>query len=299
MGIFFALRSALRPALTYTLQPYLKMHKPDGTFDKLAPAVKFDVSQRSARAVFAVYFVFSAILTMWSLRNKRNTKSKEDESRNQNLIFSEQSDTCRRLVGQFLGFLAADTVDVLILNKKFGVWQGDIFIHHALGLALFLYALVAKRAQTILSYVSIAELLVPCGVALWWMKATNSSQVSMKLIRVLGIIVLTMVRFPLFMNGARAIWLSPTQSMFPVDDEIYNQEKSTEEQPIKNQTILEHVKRFLLKKDSLLADIVHGNYNKLSGKCIPESIVFTLSIMTGLGLDYRWTKLYFDGLFSK
>jgi len=308
VGISFALRSALRPALTYTLQPYLKMQKPGGVTERLAPAVKFDVSQRSARAVFAMYFVFSALFTMASLKNKKNNlHTKEDEGPQENLVFSEQHGVCRRLVAQFFGFIAADTLDVLILNKKFGVFQGDIMVHHVVGLALFAYALLKQRAHTLLSYIAVAELLVPCGVALWWLKATNASNTSLKLVRVLGLIVLTMIRFPLFMWGARAMWLSRSQSLFPDDDERIERRESSsapsdpnhEAEAQEKPTLLQKLKKQFIQPDSLMSHIVEGEYGKLSSKCLPETTVFSLSVLCALALDYRWTKLYWDGLFPK
>eukprot|EP00013_Stygamoeba_regulata_P025185 CAMPEP_0177646862 /NCGR_PEP_ID=MMETSP0447-20121125/9994_1 /TAXON_ID=0 /ORGANISM="Stygamoeba regulata, Strain BSH-02190019" /LENGTH=307 /DNA_ID=CAMNT_0019149411 /DNA_START=135 /DNA_END=1058 /DNA_ORIENTATION=- len=294
-GIFFALRSALRPALTYTLQNYLKMHKPDGTIERLAPSVKFDVSQRSARAVFAIYFVVSALFTMWNLNEQhKKVGGKEESLPSQNLMFNEKNDTCRRLVSQFLGFLAADTMDIVILQRKFNVFQADIMVHHLIGLVLFTYSLFARKATTLLSYVAIAELLVPCGVLLWWLKATNQSTLYLKLVRVLGLVVLSCVRFPLFTWALRCMWLSRTQSLFPVDDKrtaAVNAEKNKEDTAESKESLI----RKVVMKDSMLDMLLSGKKTQ----SLPTTVVFTLATMCGLGLDYRWTKLYLDGLFTK
>lgn len=235
-------------------------------------AIRFDIMQRSCRAAFALYFVVKAakIVLSGQLLRKQDDQGRPTALVEQHDIWAAATPESQRLIGQFLGFMLADTLDLFTFFCKHSVLQSDILIHHILGLVFYGRSWLRRRGHVMASELLICELLVPCGVLLWWLRALGKpNSKALNAVQILGLLVLLLCRLPILLNILRRIW---------IDD-------GTCESSDNN---------LVRRRD-------HKTFPwRLNKHCLSaESICHSLATLFALGLDQFWCRLYLQGLMSK
>lgn len=292
MAVAFGMRTVLRPTLSLLLNPFMYTTHPDGRLEKWSPAVRFDVTQRASRATFAVFYVIKAVMAILKEYRKRRSealKEKGEEGQQcASLLHHYNADTKAILCG-FLGFAVADTMDVFTLWGKYGVRQLDIIQHHVVMIAVYLYSVLRYRMNWTGIFGILTEVLVPCGVVLWWLRAYNSNPALLKLVRVIGLTILWCWRAPLFIKTLKTMWMSRNQDSF---EELLGQKKKPAD------AVDAPAQEPKVYPGSLLKAVLTGNLKGMRDKNLLEVLPVSLSVLFGLYLDYGWAQLYLQGLRS-
>jgi len=292
MAVAFGMRTVLRPTLSLLLNPFMHTTHPDGRLEKWSPAVRFDVTQRASRATFAVFFIIKAVRAILSEYRKRKSealKEKGEEGQQCVSLLHQYNAETKAILSGFLGFAVADTMDVFTLWGKYGVRQLDIIQHHVVMIGVYLYCVWKHRMNWAVLFGILTEVLVPCGVVLWWLRAYNSNPALLKLVRVIGLTILWCWRAPLFLKTLKTMWISRNQDSLEGMLSLKKKPADAVDAPVQDPKVY---------PGSLLKAVLTGNLKGMRDKNILEVIPLSLSVLFGLYLDYGWAQLYLQGLRS-
>jgi len=217
----FVARAAVRPIIQRLLEPTIKSilaQNPD--IPLASPSVQFDLYQRCARALFSAMYVSRGVY-LWCFKDEdaeykkellRQNKDPEKEFPDKDsadYIMVPSTFYSREFCAGYLGWCLADTLDLVILWKKYGVYQPDLFTHHLIG--IFTYGGYVATDRAILRAgipAMITEVLVLCGFWLWWFKATRLAPQMLRVVRIAGLFALLGIRLPLWLGMLSKWWFT-------------------------------------------------------------------------------------------
>eukprot|EP01104_Vermistella_antarctica_P009762 TRINITY_DN2539_c0_g1_i1.p1 TRINITY_DN2539_c0_g1~~TRINITY_DN2539_c0_g1_i1.p1 ORF type:complete len:431 (+),score=98.17 TRINITY_DN2539_c0_g1_i1:86-1294(+) len=200
VGSFYGVRYLLRKLV---FVPSVMARMPEAVHTK---AFQHDITQRACRAMFAFYFVAKGSKLLYDdyrlhkeQRENGTSPPHDDES-----VWSSQSVVSHTAIASFVGFMAGDMVDLVQMHFRYHTFQPDLWAHHVVGIATMMTCLLRKRAQWAAVSLMVTEMLVPCGVLLWWLKITKQSSIALRLVRLLGLGVILGIRIPIFLSIAKS-----------------------------------------------------------------------------------------------
>jgi hypothetical protein len=217
----FVARAAVRPIIQRLLKPVVERILENNPDIPLAqPSVQFDLYQRCARALFSAVYVSRGVY-LWCFKDEDAEYKKEllRQNKDPEKDFPDPDSTAyvtvpstfygRSFCVGYLGWCLADTLDLVLLWRKYGVFQPDLFAHHIIGLVTYgTYVYTDRFLLRAGIPAMITEVLVLCGFWLWWFKATRLAPHLLRIVRYAGLFALLGIRTPIWLGMLRKWWLT-------------------------------------------------------------------------------------------